>query len=74
MSAIILPNQAFGNTTQRSREKNIGKLWHASLFLASSYCHTLHIKKNDMIVFQQPGEMICEQYIKDVEWSGGDLC
>ena len=27
-----------------------------------------------MITFQQPGELICEQYVKDVEWSGGDLC
>jgi hypothetical protein len=27
-----------------------------------------------MIIFQHPGELICEQYVEDVEWSGGDLC
>ena len=27
-----------------------------------------------MIIFQQPGELICEQYVKDVERSGGNLC
>jgi len=35
--------------------------------------HLAH-HKYDMITFQQPDELICEQYAKDVERIGGDLC
>jgi len=39
-------------------------------FLLPYFAH----HKYDMIIFQQPGELICEQYVKDVERSGGNLC